>query len=49
MQLKRRLVGLREPALGPGRSRKPSGYTGLVGGSRVALNLKYNGDIISHS
>ncbi len=49
MQLKRCLVGLREPAQGPGGSRKSSGYAGLVGGSRVALNLKYNGDIISLS
>ena len=39
MQLKRRLVGLRVPARGPGGSRKPSGSAGLVGGSRVGPAL----------
>ncbi len=39
MQLKRRLVGLREPARGPGGSRKPHGSAGFVGGSRVGPAL----------
>ncbi len=39
MQLKRCLVGLREPARGPGGSRKPHGSAGLVGGSRVGPAL----------
>ena len=39
MQLKRRLVGLRVPARGPGGSRKPFGSAGLVGGSRVGPAL----------
>ncbi len=44
MQLKRRLVGLREPARGPSESRKSHGSAGLVGrGDRTAWRAAVRG------